>query len=185
MAGQTTTEVRVGSPKTGGYAFSAPLASTRPATASAALDAAYIDFGYLSEDGIEVTTENGTTKVRDWNRDVIAVIQEANECTIAFTVVQISPASAKELFGTANVTVSGTAPNEKVSKISYDGKVLPHRQYAFPMSDGNGAMVLDIGDGQITTIGSISLNKGGVISFPVTMELFKDSAGKFFNWHLA
>lgn len=185
MAGQTTTEVRVGAPKVGGYAFSAPLATTRPTAAGVALDAAYIDLGYISEDGVEVTTERGTTKVYDWNRDVIATIQEANECTLSFTMVQISPASSKELFGAGNVTVSGTAPNEKVTKISYKGEELPHKQYVFPMKDGNGATVLDIGDGQITSIGNFSFNKSGVVSFPVTLELYKDATGSFIEWHFA
>lgn len=183
MAGQTTTEVRVGAPKVGGYAFSAPLATTRPTAAGVALGAEYVDLGFVSEDGVEVATENGVTKIYDWNRDVIATVQEANECTITVTLAQISPATAKEMFGAANVTVTGTAPNEKVTKINYTGEVLPHKQYAFLMKDGNGSSTLDIGDGQITGMGGFSLVKNDIVKFQVTIECFKDATGAFFVWH--
>ncbi|MGJ6980025.1 hypothetical protein ACSDQ9_05770 [Aestuariimicrobium soli] len=184
MAGQKIAEVRLGAPKVGGYGFSAPIGSTRPTAAGTTLDAAYIDLGFISEEGVEVTTENGTTKIKDWNLDTIAVVQESNECTIGVTFVQVSPALAKELFGTANVVITGTAPADKVTKIGYTGEILPHKMYAFPMKDGNGDMLIDIGDGQVTSVSGLKFVKNQVVSFTVTIECFKDAAGKFFNWHL-
>lgn len=179
MAGQLTSEVRLGAPKVGGYAFSAPIGSTRPTTADAALDAAYIDLGYVSEDGIEIATENGVTKIKDWNLDTIAAIQESNECTITLTLMQKSVASTKEVFGEGNVVATG----DTITAVHYTGEILPHKQYAFPMKDGKGPQILDIGDGQITGLDGLSFKKNEVVRFPVTIECFKDKDGRFFTLH--
>ena len=57
MPGKNVAEVRLGAPQdVGGYAFSAPLGTTRPVTGTPPLDAAYDDLAYLSSDGIEVKT---------------------------------------------------------------------------------------------------------------------------------
>lgn len=181
--GKNTTQVRIGGPKKGGYAYQAPMSSKRP-TAAAALDAAYVDLGYVSDDGLEIKTDNGTDKIKDWNLDTIAVIQKQNEATLTVTFDQVSAATAKALFGEGNVTAAEGDPS-KVTKLSYTGEVLPHKQWAFLTSDGNGDGVLDIGDGQVTGIDGITFKKDEIVSFKAEIELFKDADGNFFNWLLA
>lgn len=179
--GKNTAEVHVGGPKQAGYSFYAPLGSKRPTDGVAALDAAYIDLGYVSDEGINVKLDNSTDKILDWNLDTIAVIQKSNSASIEVTFDQVSAAVGKALFGAANVKVGTSGA---VTAISYTGEVLPHAQFAFCLHDANGDGVLDIGDGQITGIDSITFKKTDVVSFKTTIELFKDSAGKFFNWYL-
>lgn len=187
MAGKDTTKVRIGSPvSVGGYGRVAPIGSKRPATASEALDPAYVDFGYISDDGVEVTTENGTDKIKDWNQDVVAIIQKSNECSVKFRLLQISPETAKLMFGEPNVTVTGSTPNEKVTKIAYSGALLKAKQFAFLMADVNGPMVLDIADGTVTGMNGFKLVKTDSIGFDVELELRKDPAsGNFFFLHFA
>lgn len=182
--GQSIKQVRIGGPKVGGYAYRGEVGTTRPTTVSGGLDPAYVDLGYISDDGLSIKTDAGTDKIKDWNQDTIAVIQKQNEATLEVTFAQVSAAAAKAIFGDDNVeTLSGDAGAPK--SISYTGEVLPHSQWAFLMKDGNGESVLDIGDGQVTGIDGIEFKKDAIVSFKVTIELFKDSKGKFFNWLLA
>lgn len=179
---KNTAQVRLGSPEdVSGYAYSAPLGTTRPTATAMTLDAGYVDLGYISEDGVEVSTENGTNKIKDWNLDTVAVIQESNECTLTFTFLQKSPETARELFGADNVETSGTAPNETLTAIHYTGAILPHKQYAFPLKDGIGKQMLEVGDGQITSMSGFTLVKNDVIKFEVEIECFKDKDGRFFS----
>lgn len=180
MAGKTTSEVRVGGGAVGGYAFDAPIGSTRPTSGDDTLDDAYQDDGYVSDDGLEIKFDNGADKVKDWNLDTIAVIQKSNEATLTVTFAQVSAALASLLFGEENVTVT----SGKLTKISYDGGLRPHRQYAFLQKDNNGPSILDIGDGQVSSIDGVTFKKDEIVSFKTEIELFKDKDGKFFNWHL-
>ena len=61
----TASNVTVGKPKVGGAVFWAPLGSTLPTSASASLDAAFVDLGYVSEDGVVNNNgpESDTVKV--------------------------------------------------------------------------------------------------------------------------
>ena len=180
MAGKSKTEVRVGGGKSvGGYGFRAPLGTTRPADATSAPDAAYIDQGFFGDDGLSIKTDNGVDKIKDWNLDTIATIQKQNEATLEVTFRQISsPEQAKTIFGEANVTVASGG----IANIAYTGEVLPHFQWAFLLEDSNGVGVLDIGDGQLTGIDGIEFKKDSTVDVKATIELFKDDAGVFFNW---
>ncbi|WP_130865848.1 phage tail tube protein [Acidipropionibacterium timonense] len=180
---QSTAEVRVGGPKVGGYAWKAPIGSTRPTDGVAALNAAYLDLGYISDDGLSVKTDKSNDKIKDWNLDTIAVIEKSNEATLEVTFDQVTANSCKALFGDSNVTVSSTAPN-RVTAISYTGETLPHACWAFLTHDANGDGVFDVGDGQVTGIDGFTFKKDAIVSFKATIELFKDKDGKFFTWHL-
>lgn len=180
MAGKSTSEVRIGGGVVGGYAFDAPIGSIRPNSGDATLDAAYQDDGYVSDDGLEIKFDNGADKVKDWNQDTIAIIQKSNEATLTVTYAQVSVALATLLFGAENVA----ATDGKLTKISYDGELRPHRQYAFLQKDSNGPSILDIGDGQVSSVDGITFKKDEIVSFKTEIELFKDASGKFFNWHL-
>lgn len=184
VIGKSTAEVRVGGgATTGGYSFFAPIGSTRPAKIAGALDPAYLDLGYVTDDGISVKLDSSTDKILDWNLDTIAVIQKSNECSIEVTFGQVGGNVSKLLFGDANVAVDSASG--KLQSISYTGEILAHRQFAFLGKDGNGPFVLDIGDGQVTGVDDISFKKTGIVQFKTTIELFKDKNGKFFNWLLA
>lgn len=186
MAGKKNTEVRIGAPaQVGGYGRVAPIGTARPTDAKTALLPAYTDFGYISDDGIEVTTENGVETIKDWNLDDVAWTQKSNECSLKFRVLQLNAETAKMQFGAANVTLTGTAPNQTVTKVRYTGEMLKAQQWAFLMEDLNGPMILDIADGTCTGMQGFKLKKNVVIGFDIELKLRKDpTTNSFFDLHL-
>lgn len=175
MAGaKLNTQVRLGAPNTDtpGYFFMAPMGTTRPVDAVAAPDAAYDNMGYLSEDGVEVTTDNGVKKIVDWNLDTILTIQESNEATVKITLMQSSAEVAKAVYGEDNITVEDGV----LKAVHYTGDVLPHHQGAWLMKDGNGRMVAEYGDGQVTGLQGLSFVKTEPIVHEIEIELFKAPA---------
>lgn len=179
--GQDKTAVRVGGPKVGGYAFRAPIGTKRPTDATSPLDKGYVDLGYITDDGLSLKTDNGTDKIKDWNMDTIAVIQKQNEASLEVSFAQVSPEVCKALFGDAAVKTKGN----KVTSLSYTGEILAHSQFVFLIHDGNGDGLIEIGDGQVTSVEDMAWAKDSIVSFKATIELFKDSAGNFFTWYLS
>ena len=182
MAGRNTNEVRLGAPQqVGGYGRYAPMGTPRPKDAATPLDAAYIDFGYISEDGVEVITDSGSDKIKDWDQETVAIIQKSNECSVKFTLLQISPQTARLMFGANNVETTGTGDAEMVTAIHYTGKLLKSSQFAFLMEDTNGPMILDVADGTVTGFKGFKFKKTEVIAFEVELELRKDKLSRFFS----
>ncbi|MCH9275002.1 hypothetical protein JS533_001695 [Bifidobacterium amazonense] len=100
MADSTTNDsslVSLGKFKVGGYAYWAPAGTALPTDASTALPAAYKLIGYLSEDGMTITTDTDTVEVKDANGNtVMKVISSFAEST-QFTLLEILRAEAAKL----------------------------------------------------------------------------------------
>lgn len=75
---------------TSGVAAYAPLGSTLPTSASAALDAAFVDLGEISgEDGIEETLDaSGESVARRWDGQVVAIAVPETTETWSFTCLE-------------------------------------------------------------------------------------------------
>lgn len=181
-ATKNTAEVRLGAPDatSPGYIYRAPLGTTLPTSASAAanLDPAFINQGYISEDGVSMTHDGNVIKIRDWNSDVIASIEDETSVTLTITLMQRSEASLKTLYGDANVTAT---TGGKVSRYAYTGGVLPHSAWVFLLKDGAGAQALVIPDAQVTGIGDVKLVKKEVFSQEITVEVYRSAAGYFWE----
>ncbi|MDU3271921.1 MAG: hypothetical protein E7D41_00665 [Cutibacterium sp.] len=176
---QDLSTVRIGSPKAvGGYAATAPMDTKRPTKAPDPLTG-YTKLGYISDDGVSIKTDFGTDKIKDWNLDTVAVVQKNSEASIEVTFISTDPETCRALFGDdGQVTIS----NGHVINISIDGHIMPHRRWAFLLSDGQGEGILDIGDGQVTGVDGLEFKKDQVVGFKTTIELFKDEKGNFLNW---
>lgn len=177
---QDLSTVRIGSPKVGGYAATAPMSAERPTKAPDPLTG-YTKLGYINDDGVSIKTDFGTEKIKDWNLDTVAVIQKNSEASIEVTFISTDVETCKALFGDDAVSVS----NNRVTGISIDGRIMPHQRWAFLLSDGQGEGILDIGDGQVTGVDGLEFKKDQAIGFKTTIELFKDEKGNFLTWHMA
>ena len=177
-------DVRAGGPTSAstGYAFSAPLTSTRPTQTAGVvtMDAAYLNLGKLDETFISVTTARGTVDIRDANLDTVLAVQESNDASLGLVFMSRSVAAMKAIFGAANVETDVGTPT-KIKAIHYTGEELPHMQFAFIAKDATGPRVFDVGDGQITDVGPFNYAKTGAVTYPATIKLFKDATGRFYS----
>ena len=174
--------VRVGSPKVGGYAFSAALGTAVPTNATTALAAAYGTglLGYIPSDGLTRSTAVDTEDIQDWNLDVVRVVVTDKSAEFTCTLIEMNENVLKEVYGATNVTVTTGAFD-----IAYDGEPLPHKQYAFELKDGARVGRIAINDGQIINVGDVSYTKSAVIGHEVTIKCFLDASNKFFHEYWA
>lgn len=182
MAGsKTTAEVLSGAPNVAGYVFSAAIASTAPTDAATALDAAFINLGYIDDSGITIKQGSTITEIRDWNGDLVAALDDEVSASITMTLMQTGVSTMKEIYGDANVTVGVEVPTPLLKSVGFTGDPLPHKKYVWEMKNSRGLGRLLAEDGRITEVGDIKVVKKGVITYPVTVTLFRAPSGKFFE----
>lgn len=102
-----TAKVTAGKGKVGGYIYWAPAGTTLPTDASTALDNAFKCLGYISDDGVTITTDSSSTDIKDWNGDTILSTQTEYSAEYKFKLMEFLNTDAlTAAFGADNVTVA-------------------------------------------------------------------------------
>lgn len=99
-----TANVSVGKGKSGGYFFLAPSGTTLPTDNSTTLDAAFLNMGFLGDDGAVFSDSSSTDTYYDLNGDSIETSNGEIEKTFTVTFREIKKDSLAVINGTANVT---------------------------------------------------------------------------------
>lgn len=109
MANNNTENVSSGKGVEGGYMFVAPSGSTMPTDNASALDAAFLNMGYLGDDGITFSDSSDSESFYDLNGDTIATSSGSIEKTFTVVFREIKADTLAVIYGEDNVTdESGT-----------------------------------------------------------------------------
>lgn len=107
MDGNDKTNITIGLPKPGGAIFWAPAGTALPEDADATLDPAFVNLGYVSEDGLTSTVAEEGDEIRGWGPEPVMRSQTAYDRTFVFNLLETSRESALRFrYGDANVTVN-------------------------------------------------------------------------------
>lgn len=100
-----STMVSLGKFKVGGYAYWAPAGTTPPTNATTALPAAFKLLGYLSEDGLTITTDTDTTEIKDANGTTVMKVITSYAESYQFALLEVLRAEAAKMrYNTGAVT---------------------------------------------------------------------------------
>lgn len=169
----TASNVFAAQPKATGALRVAPLGTTAPTNASAALNAAFIDLGYIGEDGFTESTARDTEKKKAFGGATVKILQTDYTNTFQFAFMESINANVlKRVFGADNVTVAGANITVKKNK-----KVLDRESWVIDTEDGDNLLRTYIPDGQITEVDDVVKVHGDTISYTVTIEAFEDASG--------
>src|SRR5699024_1995185 len=92
-----------------GGVSSAPLRTTLHADATTALDAAFTNYAFISEDGLTETNEKSSDKIKAWGGRIVKNLQTDSSASFSFSFIESSNADVlKAICGEDNVTVDGT-----------------------------------------------------------------------------
>lgn len=100
----STANVSYGKFLSGGYFFLAPSGTALPTDNTTPLDAAFLNMGFLGDDGVNFSDSSSTENAYDANGDSIATSQGEIEKTFTVTFREIKKDSLAVLYGSANVT---------------------------------------------------------------------------------
>lgn len=163
---------------TTGPILSAPVGTALPTDATTALNVAFKDSGYVSEDGLNLTPERSTEAIKDWSGAKIRDILTEFGASLAWSHLETNEASLKNYFGDANVTVTAaTVSTGKRLTAKLKGEELPRKSWAFKIKDGTNKVLIVVPIGQITDTGEVSFMKSGAITWPCTLTTYPDAAG--------
>lgn len=173
----TTANVHAGKPKIAGSVFVAPLSTTLPTDSTTALNNAFINCGYISEDGVEAEISRDHEDKKAWGGDTVYSAQTGYAETYKLTLIESTGLQAlKTVFGSSNV--SGTyATGISVNRTSGE---LPYQSWAIEMvtRDGGTRRVV-IPNGKVTEIGSFKYADADLIGYPITIQAAPDASGKY------
>lgn len=168
--------VSTGKPKVAGAVFRAPLGTTLPTDATTALDAAFKELGYVSEDGVTNNNTPDSDTVKAWGGNTVLVVQ--NEMTDEWTLTLIeslNPEVLKAVYGDARVTVDSQAGTITVQATA-DQRI--DAAYVIDMIMKGGAMKrVVIPNGSMSELGEIVYKDDEAVGYELTLKALPDTAG--------
>ena len=164
-------KVSTGKPKVTGAVHWAPKGTPVPTSVYDELDSAFLDLGYLSEDGVELGFDN--TSIKAWGGEDVIVFKDES---IKINFLQSTDENVlKVVFGTENVTVddeTGEIHVKSMAEYSQEGA------FVFDMiMRGNVPRRLVAANGTISEVGSVTYKDKEAIIYPVTITCNPDETG--------
>lgn len=159
--------VTFGKPKVGGGIWRAPLGTTLPTDAVTALDAAFVNLGYIADTGVVNNNSPTVETIRAWGGDVVATPQTEKTDTYAFGFLEYLKKEVQEtVHGKSNV--SGDL--DTGMSIRKNSTALDEYVYVIEQVLRGGVLSRTvIPDGAITEIGEVSYVDNDVAQYPVTI----------------
>ena len=169
------TNVSAGKPKVGGAIFAAPVGTPLPTTTVEALDAAFKNLGYCSDDGLTNSTSLDVQKIKAWGGDTVLVIQSSREDTFKYKLIEIKSLEVlKHVYGADNVT--GTLETGIVVKVNNSD--VPEQSLVIDMIlRDNTAKRIVIPSCKISEVGDIVYGDEDAVGYETTVDCTPDSDG--------
>lgn len=168
------TKVHLGKPKVGGAIFVAPAGSILPTDATTALDAAFKNIGYISEDGVTNANSKSIENIKAWGGDVVLNYNSEHTDSFTFTIIEATNEDAlKFVFGSANVTSTA-----KVITIAVNGEEPEDLSVVIEMVLQNGyAKRVVIPLCNVTEVGEITYSDTDAVGYETTVTALADGSG--------
>ena len=171
-----TTNVSTGKPKVAGAIYRAPLGTTLPTDASTALAGAFVEMGYISEDGVVNSNAPTTEKIKAWGGQIVLVVSTEKPDTFQMTFLEALNSNVLEtVYGEANVTVDALTGTINVAA---NADALDEYVYVIDMVLKGGALKrVVIPDGALSELGDIVYKDDSAIGYQVTLDALPDGSG--------
>ena len=169
-------EVTAGQPKVGGHVFRAPIGTTIPTDAVTALDAAFIDMGYISEDGVTNANSPESETINAWGgTPVLRTVTSKDDTFSAKFISAMNIEVQKMVYGNSNVTGTDMATGITVKA---NAKDLEEYIYVFEMiAKGNVAHRVVLPCAKPTEIGEVTYADSEAVGYEVTLGCTADASG--------
>ena len=171
------TNVTVGKPKVGGAIHWAPLGTALPVSATESLNAAFVDLGYVSEDGLTNNNSPESDTVKAWGGDTVLSLQTDRPDTFALTLIEaMNEDVLKTVYGSANVTKDGSGN----LTVKATAELMPSGAWVFDMIvKGGRAKRIVVPNGTISELGEIVYKDDEAVGYNITITDVPDTTGVY------
>jgi hypothetical protein len=156
----------------GACIYRAPLGTTLPTSATSTLDPAFVDLGWMSEEGFKNDITRDTTKHYAFGGEVVKTTQDRYTETVSFALLETTAETLSVVYGDANVTESGTTLT-----IEHSSQMLDHQVFVFEYIDGDKIGRVVLRDAQVVELATVNYMHTDLKMFDLTLDLFKTSTG--------
>lgn len=175
MGSPTASNVSFGKPKAAGAVFVAPAGTTVPTTATGALDPAFKNMGYISEDGLVNSVKSDTQEINAWGGDLVLKGQTKFGETFMINLLETNAEALAVYYGAGNVTVSGSNITVKQTSQSLPTVVVVFETL---MTGGRVKRIVVPNAQIVDRSGDITYTDGDAVTYPALFQAYPyDSAG--------
>lgn len=163
-----------------GSALVAPVGTTAPTLATTtwtAASVAWVDLGYVSEDGITESHEDDTAEIPAWQRgDVVRRLITGSSAQYQLMLIETTKA-ALELYHKGSPVVGVHASGHGPASQQISSPTVDRRAFGFDIIDGAKIVRMVIPQGEVTERGEIVYKNDEPIGFELTVTAYPASNG--------
>lgn len=167
--------VTAGKPNVSGAIFRAPIGTTLPTDTTTSLDAAFVEMGYASDEGVTNTNSPETETIKAWGGDVVLTVQSSKDDTFKIKLIEaLNEDALAAVYGSANVSgtlATGISVNVNSSEAEEASWVID-----MMMRDGAAKRIV-IPDAKITEMGDIVYVDNEAVGYEITLTAMPDASG--------
>lgn len=168
--------VTAAKPKIGGAVSRAPLGSTLPTDAKAALNEAFKSLGYISKNGLVNANSPNNENAVAWGGDSVLSTQTEKPDTFQFTLIEgLNVEVLKAVYGDDNVT--GELATGITVKANADEQALCCWAVDMVLKNGIKKRIV-IPCGKVTAVGDVTYADGSVVGYQTTVTAMPDATGQ-------
>ena len=175
-------KVLVGAPDqsaTTGAVYYAATTATPPTDATTAVGSGFTSCGYVSEDGLTISTDYGTVAIKDWSKSTVRTLLDDFTGEVTFSFIQTDYESLCAIFGADHVTrtAATSSAGEKIA-IKIGAHLAPAKAYVFNMKDGDARIRVVLPNATPKLNGDLTFVAGEAISWSVLLDCGADASGE-------
>lgn len=149
-----------------------------PTDARSALDPALVSGGYVSENGVTLSTSRSTTPIKDWGLNTVRKLLTDFDGTIGLEFLQVDQWAAEAMLGAANVTAgAATAEHGNQLALKLGPVTTDPESWVFSMKDGDRRIRIVVPNGNAELSGDVSFAPGAANIWPATINCYDDGTG--------
>lgn len=161
-----------------GSLYTAPLASTEPAFISTALDAAFLELGYVGEDGAQMVATMTIEEIRAWQSAYpVRRIATEREFTLSATLLEWNVVTVPFFFGGGTITEPDDIGNPGEYLFTPpDPSAIDERMLALEWADGTKDYRIVVSRGMVTETDNTQLQRTDAAGLPITFGTMSNEA---------
>jgi hypothetical protein len=164
-------------PEDGGVFYRAPLGTTLPTSATAPLNALFVDHGWVGEEGITYTMTRDTTKHHAFGGDLVKTTQDNYESTLKLTLLESDPDVLETVFGKNSVTMGVDGAGNRTIRVDHKSAPLPRSAFVVEVVEGEKIRRLVIQEGQVISVDDVVYVHDDLLSWTIEVDCYKPATG--------